>query len=352
MSYPKPLQVDYWSLEELAACCATVAPEILGVSVFCADDVSLDVALDAPVARVRLAPLGSQRAVCEVWRSPLGPCRTGKSGPVRYRAGGTLVFGCVELCEASVAASDHPDAALPVIVELAYAEIFRCIEALGFPHLVRIWNHLPEINSDFGGQERYRLFNQARHRSFHACGRQVTGSVPAACALGSPAGTALVVYFLASTQACAVVENPRQVPAWNYPAQYGAFSPTFSRAVLTGVSDHPELFISGTASIVGHRSVHAGNAAEQAGEAAANVCALLRETNRVGKHVFAKEQLRYKVYVRHPGDYEAVASVLHEILRPAAAPVFLQADICRSDLLVEIEAVGLRQPEATHAAEE
>ncbi|MEO7774124.1 MAG: hypothetical protein ABIT61_05410 [Steroidobacteraceae bacterium] len=341
--------MDYWSPEELAVCCAGISSDILGLSIFCADEVSLD-AVDAPVARVRIAPVGDQHAVCEVWRAP-GPFRTGKIGPVRYRANQTLAFGCLELSEASFAASHHPRTALSAIVESAYAEIFGCIDSLGFPHLVRVWNHLPEINSNTSGFERYRQFNEARHRSFLACGRQTAGNVPAACALGTPAGTALVVYFLASSQAGTIIENPRQVSAWNYPSQYGAFSPLFSRAILTNVSTHPELFISGTASIVGHRSVHPDDAADQTREAATNICALLGEANRViNKSVFDKEHLRYKVYVRDPADYAAVADVLHAIVQPLASPVFLRADICRSDLLVEVEAVGLGQPGAAHPA--
>jgi hypothetical protein len=48
------------------------------------------------------------------------------------------------------------------------------------------------------------------------------------------------------------------------------------------------------------------------------------------------------VYVRHPADTDAVRSVLENALG-ANAPmirhaVYLEADICRSDLLVEIEA--------------
>jgi hypothetical protein len=45
------------------------------------------------------------------------------------------------------------------------------------------------------------------------------------------------------------------------------------------------------------------------------------------------------VYVRHASDLGAIQAVLSRELRGASA-VFLQADICREDLLVEIEAVG------------
>jgi hypothetical protein len=44
--------------------------------------------------------------------------------------------------------------------------------------------------------------------------------------------------------------------------------------------------------------------------------------------------------VRKPSDLAAIQATLSELLRPAAAIVYLQADVCREDLLVEIEAVG------------
>ena len=69
-------------------------------------------------------------------------------------------------------------------------------------------------------------------RAFLSSGCGVRGDVPAACALGSPAGGALIVYFLAARHAGTAIENPRQLPAYDYPAEYGAFSPTFSRAEM------------------------------------------------------------------------------------------------------------------------
>jgi chorismate lyase/3-hydroxybenzoate synthase len=46
------------------------------------------------------------------------------------------------------------------------------------------------------------------------------------------------------------------------------------------------------------------------------------------------------VYVRKPSDLPAIQTTLSELLNPAASIVYLQADVCREDLLVEIEAVG------------
>ena len=59
------------------------------------------------------------------------------------------------------------------------------------------------------------------------------------------------------------------------------------------------------------------------------------------------QQLLYKAYVRDPGDQAAVAAVLRDRVRPTHPVLYLQADICRAELLVEVEAVG--QPAAAGA---
>ena len=52
------------------------------------------------------------------------------------------------------------------------------------------------------------------------------------------------------------------------------------------------------------------------------------------------ETLAYKVYVRQPKDLPLIRAQLESALGPAAALLYLQADICRQDLAVEIEAFG------------
>src|SRR5262249_5729347 len=105
------------------------------------------------------------------------------------------------------------------------------------------------------------------------------------------------------------------------------------------------LFISGTASIVGHRTVHPGDVAAQTRETLTNIEALLDEANRVSEPLrthgrFGLETLACKVYVRNSADLPVVQSQLEPVLGAEAHLVYLQADICRPDLLVEIEAVG------------
>jgi chorismate lyase/3-hydroxybenzoate synthase len=251
------------------------------------------------------------------------------------------LFGCISQPELQ-----RPSASLSALhtaTEQAYREIFATLDELAYPHLLRIWNYLPQINIDTNGSERYWQFNSARRSALAASGRDVTGNVPAACALGSVTGSPLVIYFLASRTAPTVIENPRQLSAYEYPPQYGP-KPAFSRASVLREASGAILFISGTASIVGHQTVHAGDVVAQTRETLVNIEALLGEANRVSGAPFGLETLAYKVYVRNSADLPLIQSQLHSALGSGAQVVYLQADICRQDLLVEIEAIG-REPD-------
>lgn len=138
-----------------------------------------------------------------------------------------------------------------------------------------------------------------------------------------------------------MIENPRQTSAYRYPPKFGIHSPSFSRACVLSESAGTNLFVSGTASIVGHETIHHGDVSAQTRETLANLDALLEEANRVvGASRYSLDGLKFKVYVRRPRDLDAIQSALAASLRTAAPILYLQADVCREELLVEIEATG------------
>lgn len=331
------LKLDYVSLAELEA--ARWAG-VMGVATFAGTRLALDATV--PVAEVKTPVLGDSERLCEVWRTQQ-KVESGTHGSVRYARTSGMLFGCISVPESNDApASAAEQTPLYRATERAYGEILGTLDALGYAHLVRVWNYVPEINRDTHGTERYRQFNAARQAALLATGRPVTGNVSAACALGAAVGSPLVVYFVASRSAPSFIENPRQISAYNYPPQYGARSPVFSRATVLHESDGMTLFISGTASIVGHRTIHVGDAAAQTRETITNIEALLTEANRVtGTGEFTLESLACKVYVRDPSDLPVIQAELRAALGPGARPVYLQADICRRDLGVEIEATAM-----------
>jgi chorismate lyase / 3-hydroxybenzoate synthase len=343
MRAPAGLHLDYLSPAEYQS---AHWADVLGVAAFSGPPAPAPDAGEIPVAEVNTPVLLGTAHVYEVWRSGQ-PAESGRRNRVRFRRSENLLFGCIALAESEVApaapaAAPASPSALHAATEEAYREICATLDALGYPHLLRVWNYLPDINRDTDGLERYRQFNRARARALSASGRAVRGRVPAASALGAASGSPLVVYFLAGRSAPAFIENPRQMSAYRYPRQYGSHSPVFSRATLLRQRDNLTLFISGTASIVGHRSIHVGDTAAQTRETLTNIAALLEEANRVERSArFSLGSLACKVYVRRPADLPTIRAELDAALEPGSRVIYLQADICRQDLLVEIEATGM-----------
>ncbi len=294
---------------------------------------------DLPLLAVDMAPPPGEEAVCEVWHGHEA-LQSGQHGPIRYRHGDTLLFGCLSLDEAAVAALNDARAPLQAATETAYQAIFALLDARGYHAVLRFWNYFPAINRESHAMERYRQFNIGRQDAFLAHGRSVVDKVPAACALGSAAG-GLHIAFLAARANVIGIENPRQVSAYHYPSQYGPRSPTFARAGLVKLGGRDMLFISGTASIVGHQTLHHGDAAAQTRECLHNIAAIVAEANRRAVDAnFRLDALAYKVYVRHPEHLATVRRELAQFIGGPVSAVFLQADVCRADLLVEIEASG------------
>jgi hypothetical protein len=263
--------------------------------------------------------------------------QAGHSGPVRWWRSGDLAFGELDLPDS---AQDLAEAA-----RQAYAALFRALDDTGCPHPWRLWNYLPRINADGGGLERYRQFNIGRQKAFLEAGRPAFEGAPAACALGRPDG-GLSLRFLAGTRAPRPLENPRQVPAWRYSTRFGPRSPTFSRAALAPLPQgQVALWVSGTASIVGEESCHLGDLGAQVRETVANLQAVLAVANAAlvpapGHPGLRLPELAFTVYVRHAADGAAALALFAEALGAEPDCVLLQADVCRAELLVEIEAHG------------
>ena len=294
-----------------------------------------------PLQNLSTPVLGGAAVLQECWVVPDGaPMQAGDDEGLAWRRSGDLLFGVIEVQEAGILPGHGLSAMQQAACEV-YARIFRLLDAQGLPHLWRLWNYMAHINGEAGGMERYRQFNMGRGDAFEAGARSVVGRVPAACALGVASGP-LTVAFLAGATPIVPIENPRQVSAFHYPDRYGPRSPTFSRAALAHPPGQEILFLSGTASIVGHQTVHPGDVRAQAAESLDNIEAVLDVASRQARSGrFAPGDLAYRAYVRHPGDLDAVREVVAPRL-DGAPVVYVQADVCRTDLLVEIEGQCVR----------
>jgi chorismate lyase/3-hydroxybenzoate synthase len=278
--------------------------------------------------RTGCAWLGGARREAWVADRPLEAGSIG-AGVLRRSAGAWEVLGL-----------HRPMAGGDVAAETAaaYRDLLAAARPSTHPYLIRIWNYFGAINAGDGDAERYRRFCVGRNAAVDAMFRDPP---PAATAIGATdAGAPLSVVALCSAQPAIALENPRQTPAWQYPREYGPVPPGFSRGAVLRDADGATLLASGTASIVGHVSLHAGDLVAQLDESLANLHVLLEEGSQRGGERFRMEGLQaLRVYLRDPGAFTVAEARLRAAGLPLARVAFLQGDICRRELDVELEGV-------------
>lgn len=275
----------------------------------------------------------------EVWTSDR-LVHTTTDGNLALAMNGEWLIGTISLDE-------RPGQSLESLTCDAYQRILSHINEAGYPSLCRVWNYIPRINEEQDGLERYRRFCVGRH---HALAERLPGfpdSLPAATAVGTKSGP-LQMLFLASIKQPTHLGNPRQVHAYEYPLDYGPRSPSFARATLWQSERNTMVFLAGTASVVGHASQHIDSPIDQTYESIRNVIAVLEQANTICVTDFLKGSAGtlYKVYVRHPDTFPAIIRALHTSPLPAKSFLFLQGDLCRRELLIELEGVIVSESSA------
>ena len=232
-----------------------------------------------------------------------------------------------------------------------YQRICESLAERGAQAPVRFWNHIPGIGdvAGGGGLDRYRVFNKGRKA---ALARWIGEGaferrLPAATGVGHE-GDDLVVHCLACAAEGQPLENPRQRPAYRYSARYGPASPSFARAtyLTLGRRGRQTLLVGGTASVRGEDTVHGDDLGAQFDETVENLRALLRAAEPGGDRASpgaggpADELDRFtslRVYYRRPEDESRVRAGALALFPRAQVIELMRADICRPELLVEIE---------------
>jgi chorismate lyase / 3-hydroxybenzoate synthase len=279
-------------------------------------------------------PQFNEPVLAEVWTSTL-PVRYHQVKGIQLAMNEEVLFGALRLEEDS----ERP---MDLLTYTAYRCLLLQCRDLGYPHLLRAWNYFPHINRESNGLERYQRFCVGRYQALAEGLSDFPLSLPAGTTVGTVSGP-LQILFLAARRSGTHIENPRQMSAYEYPRAYGPCSPSFARSTLRQSRFGTQLFIAGTASVVGHASRHVGEPQKQTLETVHNLTALITHTEQL--YTIAKNepdrQTLFKVYIRKPEHLSTISAVLKKELPLGAQVLYLQGEICRSELLVEIE--GIRQ---------
>lgn len=223
-----------------------------------------------------------------------------------------------------------------------YENLFAASEGL---NLCRIWHYVPRINeTGLEGMENYRAFCHGRSLAFeNKYGHGFKRRLPSASAVGTDDG-ALTIVFAACKAEPKHLENPRQVPAYDYPKKHGPRPPSFSRATLVPLAGGlADVFISGTAAIEGHETVAPGDTVGQIVRTIHNL-RIISGTCGIDDNLGANRggERHFKVYIRHAADLAAVKAALEsDLFVPGDKVAYLRSDICRAELNVEIEVTVL-----------
>lgn len=264
----------------------------------------------------------------ELWRLP-GVHEAGWVDEIGYALGEEFLFAHLLVTESS-------DTDIRRLTHRAYSRLLAFVGQTDCPHLLRVWNYLPQINALERDMERYQAFCQGRAMAFADCAIPER-SFPAATAIGCDTA-GLSVHLLAARRKGTPIENPRQLSAYHYPFSYGPRPPSFARAMCyTGPQQTWQLAISGTASIVGHITMHPGDLERQLLETIRNLESVIDNTRIASQTRERRLPGLLKVYLRDPSSVRDVDAILRAWTAGHSHIMYLHGAICRNALNLEIE---------------
>lgn len=230
--------------------------------------------------------------------------------------------------------------------------------------LARTWLYIGDINGHDAQGDIYQQINAARREAFSRLEQAILPrenfGYPASTGIGQLGGA-----FCLGALACRTrgqyrmvsLENRQQTSAFSYPRSESEVPPLFSRAVAVLDGASALVMVSGTASILGAQSVHLGDVVRQTVQTLDNIETLLQ------RELLAQYECRpvveglqsvtsCVVYIKHAQHYAAVKAVCDQRLPRGVVVNFNLADVCRPELLVEIEAVAVLGQPDDHAVVE
>jgi hypothetical protein len=227
---------------------------------------------------------------------------------------------------------------------LQLKEIFR---SGGFPvnSIVRQWNYIENILGFDDNKQRYQEFNNVRSDFYGESFREK--GYPAATGIGMKQG-GIIIEFIAIQSDKLIslpIDNPEQIAAHSYSKNVLVgeecilkTTPKFERARFLELFGKKVIFISGTASIRGENTIGIGDPALQTEVTIDNIKQLYSDKvlSKISNGDLVAKYGHARIYIKERKDFAAIKKTfrLHFGNLPV---VYIVADICRKDLLVEIE---------------
>jgi len=224
-------------------------------------------------------------------------------------------------------------------------------EGLSIQNIIRQWNYIENIAivEDVNAPQNYQDFNDVRARYYDQVSFEK--GYPAATGIGQDTG-GVIIGFIALSESDIIsikpIGNPGQIDAHKYSDivlegnSNQKCTPKFERAKLVSIGSRNYIYVSGTASILGEETVHEGDVEKQTLTTIDNIERLFSKENQDSlglKFDVAKIQFSHlRVYVKYKKDISAVQKVCNAELN-CKSSLFLESDVCRENLLVEIEGV-------------
>jgi enamine deaminase RidA (YjgF/YER057c/UK114 family) len=234
-------------------------------------------------------------------------------------------------------------------------------EHFPFETLARTWIYQgqflePENNTNQDTITRYQELNRARTEFFkdkeffkkHLPPQSNVPSFPASTGIGANDGlviSAVAVTPLRDDFIITAIENPNQKAATDYGINYSPKSPKFSRGTVINYDNWCQIFVSGTASITESESRHIGDVKLQTEQTLDNIAALIDGTNLANHGIkgykSGLDNLKIvRVYIKNPDHVKEIKSICRK--RLGNIPIlYTIADVCRPELLVEIEGIAV-----------
>ncbi|MEA1878161.1 MAG: hypothetical protein U9N86_15040 [Bacteroidota bacterium] len=228
-------------------------------------------------------------------------------------------------------------------------QIVLAKENLGFKHLVRQWNYIENIvgfshQSDREYQH-YQEFNEIRAEWYSENG--LVHDFPAATGIGTHGGGVIIEGIAARLDASyklLPIGNPNQENAHSYSrakliGTQASSAPLFERGKMIFGNNEGYIWVSGTAAIRGEDSV-SGSISDQTRVICENIDELISQSNLKKAGLIMNDFVIKPVYLRayvKPGQDGLLVEEFILKRYPDALVHVLYADICREELLVEVE---------------